>query len=507
MPLISLKSLVSLLVIGLALIIHFTRRQSHSRQEISQSQNQNQNLDVGNLLVTDANPSRSDNTMDSARCAALQNKLVERAWVAEGHALDELERRSFFQHYGDAANEIMDRLDPSLVVFLESIIVTGELPTFYFWVEGIARPVDMFPAEEVFPEAETDRFLILYTTNTGIVGHGLGLIYDQVSHRATMALGIEDLSATQPVDDHRDLWHPLETVLSNWLEMIEIGKITASQDDAPNEKYGPWTWHPYGPAQVERTAAAFERLVIAIEDRMSPDQLLDIPDGPLLNDANLDAASVPQECFIRSFLTRARRPRFKAIAPGLDVPHDPQAFAENQRFTVMNARHEYGTVIPPILIFASTERRTVNFDSPSRYVSINPFCRVFADLIPRGDDSTLAGLYSESVERFSVDNCEEGFRLVLPFRFGTHGGEQGAKKSDGSPVGEGSVADLFQHGFKPFGGEWWRAQRLERLFDKWRELVENGVWSVGRDGVEGNIDTFRDAETGRWNDYRIEPTW
>lgn len=41
--------------------------------------------------------------------------------------------------------------------------------------------------------------------------------------------------------------------------------------------------------------------------------------------------------------------------------------------------------------------------------------------------------------------------------------------------GGGSVAELFQHGFKPFGGEWWRAQRLEALFDHWRYLVETGV--------------------------------
>ncbi|KAI1104528.1 hypothetical protein F4804DRAFT_341739 [Jackrogersella minutella] len=387
-----------------------------------------------------------------------------RASCASSHTLEALERRSFFQHHGDAANEIRSRLGPTLVLFLESIIVSDELPTFYLWVSGVSEPREMFPGEEMFSELEADRFLVLYALNTGIK-----------YHRATMALGIEDIDFTHPVDEHRDLWHPLETVLGNWLQMIEIGKITASQDEAPDEKYGPWIWHSYGRAQVGSTVTAFERLVIAVENRMSPDQLLDIPGGLLLNDAGLDAAAVPQECFIRSFLTRARRPRFKRMTPGLDAPHDPQMFAENQRFTVMDSRSEYGIVIPPVLIFAST----------GLYVSINPFCRVFADLIPRSDGSTLAGLYSESVERSSAELSEEGSRFILAF----------------------PVAGLFQHGFKPFGGEWWRAQRLERLFDKWRELVESGIWIVGPDGVEGSIDTFRDAETGRWDYYRIEPTW
>ena len=69
------------------------------------------------------------------------------------------------------------------------------------------------------------------------------------------------------------------------------------------------------------------------------------------------------------------------------------------------------------------------------------------------------------------------------------------------------MSDLFQHGFKSFGGEWWRAQRLERLFDKWTQLVVAGVWGMGPDGVKGGIDTFSDADTGRWMNYWIEPTW
>lgn len=37
--------------------------------------------------------------------------------------------------------------------------------------------------------------------------------------------------------------------------------------------------------------------------------------------------------------------------------------------------------------------------------------------------------------------------------------------------------------------------------------MESGQWTVGRDGVEGTIDTFRDADRGAWRDYWISPDW
>lgn len=68
--------------------------------------------------------------------------------------------------------------------------------------------------------------------------------------------------------------------------------------------------------------------------------------------------------------------------------------------------------------------------------------------------------------------------------------------------------DLFQHGHKPFGGEWWRLQRLERLFDRWTTLVDKGVWMVGPDGVKGTVEMFDDANTAEgWQHYWISSDW
>ncbi|KAI0200139.1 hypothetical protein F4808DRAFT_429840 [Astrocystis sublimbata] len=462
------------------------------------------------LVVTPENPAREDGTLDYIRCAALHKCLVQKVLDAEGKRLEEIEGGSFFQHYGHAADEIRDRLSPSLAAFLESIFISDELPPFFFWVDSISHPSHLFFHDDLLNDdgEMPHRVVTLYMTNLGLGGgHTMGLLYDQKLHRATMTLDLEDGEFVLPAEMHGELWHPLETVLSNWIHMVKIGKITASQDEAPNEKYGPWTWQPYGESQVHTTVAAFERLVDAIEERMPIEQSVEPRQERLLSHEHLSEAGVPDNCFIRSILTQIRRPRFKMIAPGLEVPHDPVAFANNQKFTTMNFESKYGAVIPPVLIFASAERRVVDLDPPDRYTAFNPFCKAFKDGVPPGDRSIVAGLYSESVERFAVDVAEEGFRLLLPFRFRDLGLDNGAKKSDGNQVEKGSVADLFQHGFKPFGGEWWRAQRLEALLDHWRYLVETGVWMVGPEGVQGSIDKFRNAGMDESDDYVIKPSW
>lgn len=439
----------------------------------------------------------------------------------------------FFEKHGDDAEEVRDRLQPQVTSFLTSIIAPKE--PFFVWVEGVSEPSDMFKVEELFPdETDTnpDRYLVLYPTNAGLGEHSVGVVYDQVRNLAVVVLGIEDIGFVVPLERHAGLWQPLETILSNWIEMIRIGKVTTCKtvdlpaatkeegsdtegsdedsesdnfDPKTNREYEPWVWHSYSDSQVNSTVSAFNRLATAIEYRL-PQRPAATEESPLLSETDLDAASVPQACFIRAFLAQARRPCFKNIAPGLCIP-TRETFAANQKFVpmleaVLEERDpdRDGTLVPPVLIFATADGCRADLDSLGDELS-NPFTRQLA--LGGGDHDFPAGLYSESVERTDIDSAEEGFRLILPFALGQH-----AKKSDGSSIEEGSIADLFQHGYKPFGGEWWRAQRLERLFDHWRGLVETGVWPVGSDGVAGTIDTFKDADTpSGWQHYWIQPDW
>ncbi|KFY47772.1 hypothetical protein V495_01811, partial [Pseudogymnoascus sp. VKM F-4514 (FW-929)] len=308
----------------------------------------------------------------------------------------------------------------------------------------------------------------------------------------------------QPFDDHPEKWYPLETILSNWIHLIQVGKLSAipREIETETEKEGLWTWHSYGEPQVVSTVAAFDRLVEAIESRMPAESLLPAREGPLLSNADLDAAFVLAPSFVRSFMTQVRVPRFEFIAPGLLVPHDREAFVSGQVFTTMyDDSIDWSVMVPPVLLFRATDL-TAEFDYVGEYNSLNPFRDPYK--IKKGD-YVPAGLYSESVARSAIDVAEEGFRLILPFAM--RGGEDGAKTSDRRELGKGSVADLFQHEFKPFGGEPQRAQRMERLFDKWTEMVEKGVWDVNGKGVAGTVGRFGNADWGAWKDYFIEPDW
>jgi hypothetical protein len=481
--------------------------------------------DIDSMLVTADNPARADLPgMDYTRCAALHNYLVLYAWVAEGRTPASLHgnNMTFFTKYAEAAEELRSRLEPSLAAFLAAAIIPPvdadeHAPPFFFWAHGLSDPDDIFDSDtaDLF-DHPADSLVCLYPP--GQAGEsGGGLLYDQGCHRAAVFMHMDDHGFALPAESHPELWHPLEIILSNWIELLRIGKMAASPTDAPSlfdsEKFGPWEWRPYGDAQVTACVGAWDRLCAAIEARVvrppstvAPARAAAPPLPPLLlAPAALDAASVPETCFARAFLTRARRPGFRCIAPGLHLPpSDASEFAAMQLFTGMPRGP---LTIPPVCLF-STVRGGRAADLTAAV------SRAWNDFRGRSADAAMsslvpAGVYSELVERNEYDNTEEGFRLLLPYGLeGEHWeSSEGARKSDCSFVTQGKMDDLFQHGYKPFGGDYYRPQRLERLLDHWCKLVDEGVWSVGPQGVEGTIDTFRNADTGHWRDYVISPTW
>jgi hypothetical protein len=105
---------------------------------------------------------------------------------------------------------------------------------------------------------------------------------------------LENLGSVEPINEHEEMWFPLETILTHWIQMFRIGKITADspESEAPEElamsrsQIGLWSWLPYCPAQVDSTVAAIDRYSAAIEARMPPESLLPVSrDTPLFTDA------------------------------------------------------------------------------------------------------------------------------------------------------------------------------------------------------------------------------
>ncbi|KAJ0296247.1 hypothetical protein COL516b_011777 [Colletotrichum fioriniae] len=57
------------------------------------------------------------------------------------------------------------------------------------------------------------------------------------SHRAAFFMSQVDYEFTLPINEgqHAALWHPLETVPSNWVCLIRLGKVKVTPRDTPSQ--------------------------------------------------------------------------------------------------------------------------------------------------------------------------------------------------------------------------------------------------------------------------------
>ena len=370
-------------------------------------------LDTQDALVSAAHPALADGNLDVERCARLHNHLVALSWMERNeknsNELEELASSahwSYFSVFGDEADQVRERLDPQLAQFLESILVPTdeERSELFLWVQGVASPdeiqddekLETFNAEDQETEDGVPLFALLYPMVANLAPHSLGVVYHQELRRVAFVKTIWEAELVTPPDEHEEVWMPLESLLSHWINLVQRGKVSLGPPRWENDDLqGVWRIEAFGEAQVTRTVAAFERLVSTIEQQMDPQQLLQVEgDKPLLTNADLNAAGAPEICFARSFLTQVRTPRFKRIAPGLEVPHDAAAFASRQVFTRLQSQQDEDDdrpVVPPVLMFASSDGSTVNFDSDDEYISKNPFPREMH--LQPGEHSVPAGLY------------------------------------------------------------------------------------------------------------------
>lgn len=280
-------------------------------------------VNIEDALVSPSNPARDDGTLDYERCARLHNYLVAYGWMARHgkgpHELDELLHRPKYLD-NTRSDYPINRLHPDVIAFLNAVIS----PEFDEGMCYFVGQLEIQSVDEVFPSDDNpfediDRFIVIYGTYPELGSQCLGLVYDQECHRAAVPLFIGSSESIEPIAEHEDLWMPLETILSNWIYMVHIGKVIAGttivEASEMGLQNGMWRWQSYSPAQVDTAVAAMNRLSAAIESRMPSESLSSAHgDKPLFTDEELDVASIPQHCFIRSFLTRVRTPSFKYIA-------------------------------------------------------------------------------------------------------------------------------------------------------------------------------------------------
>ncbi|KAE8307476.1 hypothetical protein BDV41DRAFT_584472 [Aspergillus transmontanensis] len=80
------------------------------------------------------------------------------------------------------------------------------------------------------------------------------------------------------------------------------------------------------------------------------------------------------------------------------------------------------------------------------------------------------------------------------------------KKGLGQSHPEGDDKSLYQSGLNGFGDR--GMVQLDKVLLRWAQMVEDGEWEIGKDGVVDKIERFKDADTEmHWYKYCLPPSW
>lgn len=331
---------------------------------------------------------------------------------------------------------------------------------------------------------------------------------------------------------------PLQTILEQYLEMIELDKvITAPGDDSDDEvdedlrdeetvkmERKPWILKSHSKKILDRTLTAYQNLLRTIEERMSDPSGDSPPSSPPRKrqrgeqlpiteakdnefgeavSALISSNQVSESSFVVQFLqqlTHPTRPKLKFIAPGLRLP-TPESLSD-QPF--QNIDFHASRYYNPILLFPTNSHETT---FPDR--NQNPF----RDPYDKDRTSFPSGVWiSESI--LEGGDFDDACRLLLPRHVIGREGEETehhAKSTDGFILedsdGEGLAAGLYQTSCNPFIPR--HEVELFRVLEHWVQMVRSGRWEVGAEGVSGGIEKWKEADESDDGSelYQLDLTW
>lgn len=308
-------------------------------------------------------------------------------------------------------------------------------------------------------------------------------------------------------------WDKLESILTVWIEMIQRGKVVALPANVGRQEYkpspeggfsliegphrdpltgarriyeelSPWTVQPWTSKDLEESLSTWDSFVGAVEQKMGLEAMA-LPAVGLYDSATLDAARVP-EGFAREFLSKARRPRFENVSPGLRLSTPAEFTAQPFVEMDLDPANVDDDEILPILLFrneATVDSQALDFQCPGH---------------ARGDIPRVCqvGLWLDRCHRMSHTPFEDGCRLVLPNSL-----EDGlAKQSDMSPVNR--LDGLLQIVTNPYNER--HPFQLQAFLEMGTMNLHQDYWKVDSQGVAGGIGVWSDADTEeRWQSYLV----
>lgn len=312
--------------------------------------------------------------------------------------------------------------------------------------------------------------------------------HDQNTHLAAMHWDVEDAF------DITLTGQKLECYLTVYIEMILRHKVVALDNAVDRDPIlqraedGGFRMVPTGPADLSDCLRVWKMLVESIESKMG--LATHEVERALYSERACEAAGI-SDGFAKQFLTKAQKPRFRFIAPGLrlldEVELIAQPFQEAHQHESLAASQQ--EQIMPILLSRGEDM------SSTSHLSFG---------WPYSDVGSHKAMVSECPVGLYLDPCvkttglpfEDACRLILPFGFtGTW-----ARRSDNTPAQK--YDDLLQSGNNAYIQE--HGTQLQAVLENAYGNVERGHWEVDQDGVSGGINVWKDADTeARWRSYWV----
>lgn len=309
-----------------------------------------------------------------------------------------------------------------------------------------------------------------------------------------MNFSIEDFGIHRD-DQLQEGWLKLETVLSIYIDMIERGKVVAlSQqtiqelNEAPlvdpatgacrlRQIFKPWAMLPYSPSELEETLSTWDLLVAEISKRI-PGHVEDeqgTSQYGLVDAAHLDAAEVPPG-FAREFLSRARRPNFAFIAPGIRL-------STAEEFVAQPYRKVVGPDFGP------------DFRWPIRLFMMEHASQFSAAKTDWPDSLQLSrmpcGLFLNFCSTQRPCPFEDDTLVVFPF-------DKLACYPDDSSPGVWKMEKTYVYGMQ-------HGTQLLAIIENMYLCVGRGRWQVNEHGVAGGISWFEEASVAELEEWYSIP--
>ncbi|TFK70435.1 hypothetical protein BDN72DRAFT_838955 [Pluteus cervinus] len=396
---------------------------------------------------------------DVWKCAKWHNQIVA-SIVAQSNKTIVSQKFSEVYANSEGTYPFQGSLTPSTIAFLDQLDVISNVPftpnlampePSSFWTYQITALNNPYPSA-----------IQLYAD---VNNPSAGLFLDQRTHYATYFNSDEGFP-------RRDEWWPLEMALKRYSKLHLGGKYRLASTGQSI------SIQPYAKVDVAIALAHYESLVDGILFRM---QSGDLTKRPLVSAQKLAEWNV--RGFAADFLSQARTPTFKYIAPGITLPSDDQ-------FDLV-MRQKYGTPERKKALNPSGDLETLLLFPSETKVSEETLSAHPRDYL----FSNSAGVYLRPTKEYA-----DGFQFVTPF----HLGKNGHLRRGNSPMFNSQdpvdpywsmegLDVLYQHGSCPFLPK--HHARLASLIQLWGINVRKEHFKVGPEGVEGDMEVYKLADT------------